>query len=160
MLYNNNPNIEFTSDDKLPEVRLSDGQMLDVLPLRNMVMFPGVLASISLARTKSQKLVKKAYESEKPIAVLTQRDEKTQDPTGDDLYNIGTASRIVRIFSMPDNSSMVILEGLARIECSEFEQTTTKGLRAKIEIKEEVFPKRTDRLHHSIYQWIFTIIIK
>lgn len=145
MLYNNNPNIEFTSDDNLPEVRLSDGQMLDVLPLRNMVMFPGVLASISLARTKSQKLVKKAYESEKPIAVLTQRDEKTQDPTGDDLYNIGTASRIVRIFSMPDNSSMVILEGLARIECSEFEQTTTKGLRAKIEIKEEVFPKRTDK---------------
>ncbi len=145
MLYNNNPNIEFMSDDNLPEVHLGDGQKLDVLPLRNMVMFPGVLASISLARTKSQKLVKKAYESEQPIAVLTQRDEKTQDPTGEDLYNLGTASRIVRIFSMPDNSSMVILEGLARIECSEFEQTASKGLRATIQIKEEIFPKRTDK---------------
>ena len=145
MLYNNNPNIEFSSDDNLPEVHLGDGQKLDVLPLRNMVMFPGVLASISLARTKSQKLVKKAFESEHSIAVLTQRDEKTQDPSGEDLYNLGTAARIIRIFSMPDNSSMVILEGLARIECSEFEQTSSKGLRAKIEIKEETFPRRNDK---------------
>lgn len=164
MLYNNNPNIEFTSDDNLPQTQLRDGQRLDVLPLRNMVMFPGVLASISLARIKSQKLVKKAFESEKPIAVLTQRDENTQDPTGEDLYNLGTAARIVRIYSMPDNSSIVILEGLARIECSEFEVTSTKGLKAKIEIQSEVFPRRTDKeflsLASEIKQKALTLLAK
>lgn len=164
MLYNNNPNIEFSSDDNLPQTQLGDGQRLDVLPLRNMVMFPGVLASISLARVKSQKLVKKAFESEKPIAVLTQRDENTQDPTGEDLYSLGTASRIVRIYSMPDNSSIVILEGLARIECSEFEVTSTKGLKAKIEIQSEVFPRRTDKeflsLASEIKQKALTLLAK
>lgn len=133
------------SDDNIPTLKLATGIVLDVLPLRNMSLFPGVLLSVNLARPRSQKLVKKAYEQELPLAVLTQHNESIEDPEGKDLYELGTAARIIRIFTMPDNTSMVILEGLVRIQCSEFTITRNKTIQAMIGVYQELIPKRSDK---------------
>lgn len=133
------------SDDNIPTLRIATGMEMDVLPLRNMYLYPGVLLSVNLARPRSQKLVKKAYEQELPLAVLTQRNESIEDPEGKDLYEIGTAARIIRIFTMPDNTSMVILEGLVRIQCENFTMTRSKTIQATINVCQELMPKRNDK---------------
>lgn len=133
------------SDDNIPTLKLATGMVLDVLPLRNMSLFPGVLLSVNLARPRSQKLVKKAYEQELPLAVLTQINESVEDPEGNDLYELGTAARIIRIFTMPDNTSMVILEGLVRIQCANFVTTRNKTIQATIGVYQELIPKRSDK---------------
>ena len=85
---------------------------IPVLPLRNMVLFPGVLLPVTVARPKSQRLVKNAFEQEKLLAVLCQKDRDKQEPKGEDLYNLGTAARVVRVLDLPDSSQMVILDFL------------------------------------------------
>lgn len=131
-------------DDDEHEFTLKDDELLDVLPLRNMVMFPGVLLSVNVARPRSRKLVKKAYENEKLLAVLAQRDSNVQDPEGKDLFEIGAAARVVRIFDLPDNSIVVILEGMYRIKVSEFSEAK-KQLRARVVEVPEVMPIKSDR---------------
>ncbi len=138
------------SDDNIPTLRIATGMVLDVLPLRNTYLFPGVLLSVNLARPRSQKLVKKAYEQELPLAVLTQHNESIEDPEGKDLYELGTAARIIRIFTMPDNTSMVILEGLVRIQCENFTMTRNKTIQATINVYQELIPKRNDKEFISI----------
>jgi len=124
---------------------LQNGDVLGVLPLRNMVLFPGVLLPVTVSRPKSQRLVVKAYEQEKPIAVCCQKERETQEPTAEDLYDFGTAARVVRVIELPDSSLMVILEGIDRIQVDEF--TTTRGnvIKARVTVVPEQFPKRGDK---------------
>lgn len=105
------------SDDS--ELNLESGEVLPILSLRNMVIFPGVLAPVVVARRKSLKLVRKAQERGDLIGVCTQKDPHTEDPTADDLYDMGTVAQIVRILEMPDNSTTVILEGKKRFRLGE-----------------------------------------
>ena len=102
------------SDDSGDMVPLEPNEVLPILPLRNMVLFPQVMLPITVARPKSLKLVRSMFKQEKLIGVCTQRDKNTEEPEAEDLYNIGVAARIVRIFEMPDNSVTVILEGQER----------------------------------------------
>ncbi|MCQ2333449.1 MAG: endopeptidase La [Paludibacteraceae bacterium] len=125
-------------------MKLKNGDVLGVLPLRNMVLFPGVLLPVTVARPKSQRLVKNAYEQEKLLAVCCQIDRDVQDPKEDDLYHLGTAARVVRVIELPDSSLMVILEGIDRIMVDEFTMVRNV-LKAKITIIPEVFPKRNDK---------------
>ena len=73
-----------------------------------------------ITRPRSRKLVEDAYKKEKRIAVVCQKESKTQDPKSDDLYTLGTTARVLRILNMPDNSIGVILEGFDRIAVDEF----------------------------------------
>lgn len=101
-----------TSNDKLP-------QKIPVLPLRNNVLFPGVVIPISVGREKSIKAVKKAYKESKYIAVLTQKDVNMDEPDFKDLYKIGTIARIIKLINMPDNGTTVILQGVKKCEATE-----------------------------------------
>ncbi len=130
-------------DDSTKEITLNDGDTLPILPLRNMVLFPGVMLPIAVARPSSLKLVRHAYKQEKPIGVCTQMDKRTEDPDFNDLYPMGVAARIVRIFEMPDNSVTVILEGLERFILGE-SVSKQPYLKARIQICEEIFPKEND----------------
>lgn len=92
---------------------------MPVLPLRNMVLFPSVVMPVVVGRTSSLKLIKDAYKQGKAIAVHCQKSPDTEEPTGKDLYDIGTAARVIRIFEMPDQTTTVILQGMQRIQLCE-----------------------------------------
>ena len=129
-----------------PSVKtLRNGDVLGVLPLRNMVLYPGVLLPVAVSRPKSQKLVINAYEQEKLLAVCCQKAKDTQEPKAEDLYNVGTAAHIVRIMDMPDGSIMVILEGIDRIHVDEFVTTRSNTIKATISVIPDIMPKRGDK---------------
>jgi ATP-dependent Lon protease len=94
-----------TNSDHLPKV-------LPILPLRNNVLFPGVVIPISVGREKSIKAVKKAYKENKYIGVIAQRDTKIEEPEPGDLYTMGTTAKIIKMLSMPDGGNTLILQGV------------------------------------------------
>lgn len=132
-------------NDRPNNAELHDGDLLGVLPLRNMVLFPGVLLPVAVTRPRSQKLVTNAYQQEKLLAVCCQKERDVQDPTAEDLYTLGTAARVARIIQLPDGSQMVILEGTDRIQVEEFTTTKTNLIKARVHVCPEYLPKRTDK---------------
>jgi ATP-dependent Lon protease len=92
---------------------------IPVLPLRNTVLFPGVVIPITVGRDKSIKAVGDAYKTNKLIAVLAQRDSSVEDPVATDLVNIGTVARIIKLIKMPDGGTTVILQGKRRFSLLE-----------------------------------------
>lgn len=137
------------NNDRQQTQKINDGDVLGLLPLRNMVLFPGVLLPVTVARPKSLKLVNSAFQNDKPIAVCCQKDAEVQEPKDDDIYPLGTAARVVRIFDLPDGSRTVILEGLERIMIDEV-VGKTPYLKAKVLLVPEVFPKRNDKQFMAI----------
>ena len=134
----------FEGDDVPSDSTPKTGDVLGVLPLKNMVLFPGVLLSVMITRPRSRKLVEDAFKKEQRIAVVCQKESKTEEPKSDDLYTLGTTARILRIFNMSDKSIGVILEGFERITVDEF-ITDKTAIKAKIHIVPEIFPKRGDK---------------
>ncbi len=90
---------------------------LPILPLRNTVLFPGVVIPITVARDKSIQLLKEANKtSEKLVGVVAQLSSETEEPGFDDLYKIGTVAVILRMIKMPDGSTMAVIQGKRRFE--------------------------------------------
>ena len=96
-------------NEKLPD-------SLPILPLRNMVLFPGVVIPITAGRDKSIKLIDDANAAGKIIGVVAQKNEEDEDPTIEDIHAIGTVARILRVLKMPDGTTTVILQGKKRFE--------------------------------------------
>lgn len=107
---------EEIASEKLPDT-------LPILPLRNTVLFPGVVAPITVGRDKSIALIKDAYKNKQIIGVTAQKDEKIEDPLPEDVYSIGTAARILKLLRMPDGNTMVILQGRKKILIKDIFQT-------------------------------------
>lgn len=107
---------------------------LPILPLRNTVLFPGVVIPITAGRDKSIKLIKDASNSSKVIGVVSQKDESIEDPEVKDLNQVGTVARILRVLKMPDGNTTVIIQGKKRFEIDRILETepyitaTIKGL--------------------------------
>jgi ATP-dependent Lon protease len=89
-------------------------ETIPLLPLRNNVLFPGVVIPISVGREKSIKAVKKAYKGNKLIGVLAQKDVQVEEPEPADLFNIGTIARIIKMLKMPDGGTTLIIQGVSR----------------------------------------------
>lgn len=89
-------------------------ESLPILPLRNMVLFPGVVIPITVGRDKSINLIKDAYKGNKTVGVVAQTDSEIEDPEFKDLYNVGTVAQIIKMLRMPDGSTMAILQGKKR----------------------------------------------
>jgi ATP-dependent Lon protease len=100
---------EEMSKEKLPE-------SLPILPLRNTVLFPGVVIPITAGRDKSIRLINEANAGDKIIGVVAQINEEDEDPTKNDIHQIGTVARILRVLKMPDGNVTVILQGKKRFE--------------------------------------------
>ena len=94
-------------------------EILPILPLKNAVLFPGVVIPITVGREKSIQLIKEYNRKDKIIGTATQRDSNVEDPQMHDLYPIGTLARIVKIIEMPDGSTSVIIHGKRRISFEE-----------------------------------------
>ena len=91
-------------------------ESLSILPLRNMVLFPGVVIPITAGRDKSIKLIDDANAAGKIIGVVAQKNEEIEDPTKNDIHTVGTVARILRVLKMPDGTTTVILQGKKRFE--------------------------------------------
>ena len=107
------------------EERLNAEEMpntLAILPLRNTVLFPGVVIPITVGRDKSIKLIKEANNGDKVIGVVAQKDAQVEDPQVDDLNVTGTVAKILRVFRMPDGNTTVIIQGQKRFDIQEFTQ--------------------------------------
>src|SRR6185436_6098017 len=89
---------------------------IPILPLRNTVLFPGVVLPITVGRDKSIKAVHDAYKTDKLIGVLAQKDSSVEDPSLNELVAVGTIARIIKVIKMPDGGTTVILQGKRRFK--------------------------------------------
>jgi ATP-dependent Lon protease len=108
------------------ERRLTESEIPDnlpILPLKNTVLFPGVVVPITVGRDRSLALVKEAYETDKTIGVVTQKDETIEDPDAKDMYKIGTAAQILKLIKMPDGSKSVVIQGRTIFSIEQFTQS-------------------------------------
>src|SRR6516225_3453338 len=87
---------------------------LPLLPLKNTVLFPGVVLPITVGRDKSIKAVNQAYKNDKLIGVLSQKDASVEEPVVDDMCGIGTVAKIVKLIKMPDGGTTIIIQGKRR----------------------------------------------
>ncbi|MFN9595942.1 MAG: endopeptidase La [Bacteroidota bacterium] len=103
---------ETMNSESVPEV-------LAILPLRNTVLFPGVVIPITVGRDRSIHLIKDAYKADKIIGVVAQKDSTIEDPNIDDLHPIGTVAHIIKMLRMPDGNTTVIIQGKRRFSVDE-----------------------------------------
>jgi ATP-dependent Lon protease len=108
-------------------------EVLPILPLRNTVLFPGVVFPITVGRDKSIKLIRDAYKGDKTIGVVAQRDPEVEDPGYNDLYNIGTVAYIIKMLRMPDGNTTVIIQGKRKFQMNEVVQESPY-LKARVSI--------------------------
>ena len=99
---------------------------LPILPLRNTVLFPGVIIPITIGRDRSIKLIKETYKGNKIIGVLSQKDPSIEVPMVEDLNKVGTVAHILKMLRMPDGNITAIIQGRKRFELSEIEITLKK----------------------------------
>jgi ATP-dependent Lon protease len=132
--------------EELPEI-------LPILPLRNTVLFPGVVIPITAGRDKSIKLINEANKGNKVIGVVSQKDENIEDPGLTDINPVGTVARILRVLKMPDGNTTVILQGKKRFEVTEI-LTSTPYITATIKEVPEARPHVEDDEFKAIIESI------
>ena len=112
---------------------------LPILPLRNMVIFPGVMLPISVGREKSLELVRQAYRKGKIAGTIAQRDVNVDDPEPKDLYNTGTIVQIMKVLEMPDGTTTIIVQGKQRFAIRNYLETEP-FITAEVDTIDEIIP--------------------
>lgn len=132
---------------------------LPILPLRNMVLFPGVVIPITAGRDKSIRLINDANADSKIIGVVAQKDEAVEEPGQNDIHPVGTVARILRVLKMPDGNTTVILQGKKRFE---IDTVTAEQpyLRATTKEVSEVKPGPEDKEFPAIIESIKDLAIQ
>ena len=114
-----------SNSDLIPLLTAEDEEALEkenlpksvpILPLRNTVLFPGVVIPISAGRDKAIKLINDANDSDKIIGVVAQIDKNIQDPSPKEIFNIGTVAQIIKVLKMPDGNLTIIIQGKKRFK--------------------------------------------
>ena len=114
------PLLSSLDEDKINKEEVP--KSLAILPLRNTVLFPGVIIPITVGRDKSVKLIKEVYKGSKTIGVVSQKKSDIEDPTFNDLNTVGTVAHIMKMLRMPDGNITVIIQGRKLIELQEMVQ--------------------------------------
>lgn len=109
---------------------------ISILPIKNTVLFPGVVIPITVTRQKSIRLIKKAYQGNRIIGVVAQKN-KADEPGIDDLYRVGTVARIIKMLVLPDGNTTIIIQGKNRFAIKEY-LSEEPFLTAKIELQQEL----------------------
>ena len=120
-----------------------DGENMPILPLRNMVLFPGVIMPVALGRKKSLNAVRYCHKKNAPIGVFAQKDAKVEDPSINDLNTNGTMAVVLKILEMPDGTSSAIMQGKARIGLLSLDNSEP-FVRGNVELREEEKASNTD----------------
>src|SRR3954464_9128551 len=135
------PIIPLNENDGENGVDIEVPKEIPLLPLRNTVLFPGVVLPITVGRDKSIKAVNDAYKADKLVGVVAQKDSEVEDPTVSDLEDIGTIARIVKLIKMPDGGTTVIIQGKSRFKVATI-LTDDPYFKATIEkLEEQEAPK-------------------
>lgn len=132
---------------------------LPILPLRNTVLFPGVVIPITAGRDKSIKLLNDANASDKIIGVVSQINEEDEDPNENQINKVGTVARILRVLKMPDGNVTVILQGKKRFEIEKV-TTVEPYLRATIKEVSEARPDKKDKEFSAIIDSVRELAIE
>jgi ATP-dependent Lon protease len=128
-----------SEEDEESGENLKVPDILPILPLRNTVLFPGIIIPITVGREKSIKLIREAYKKDKIIGTVAQRNPNINEPTGKDIYKVGTVAQILKILEMPDNSTSVIIQGKKRFEIKSI-VTEEPFLQAKVTVLRDKKP--------------------
>ena len=125
---------------------LAEAEMPETLPLltlRNAILFPETVIPVSIGREKSIKLVNEAYNSNRIIGAVAQIDVHTEDPGPNDIYEIGTLGKIVKIIEMPDDSITAIIQGIKRFRVLEV-PITEPYMMARVDYVNDIYPAKDD----------------
>ncbi len=150
-----------TPEDEEIINRESVPEILPILPLRNTVLFPGVVIPITAGRDKSIQLINDANNGDKVIGVVAQRNEDVEEPTSDDLHQTGVVAQILRVLKMPDGNTTVIIQGKKRFEVGEIIQDSPylkARVKEAIEDTEIGDPKEFDAIIDSIKEIALEVI--
>jgi ATP-dependent protease La len=141
------PIISDEDDDSADKLIVPD--LLPILPLRNTVLFPGVVIPITVGRDKSIKLIREAYKKDKIIGTVAQRNPNVNEPEGKDLFKVGTVAQILKILEMPDNSTSVIIQGKKRFELTSL-ITDEPYLQAHVTLIPDIKPDIIDKEFEAV----------
>lgn len=134
-------------EEKINREEIPD--ILPILPIRNTVLFPGVVIPITAGRDKSIKLIKDANRGNKTIGVVAQKNDLDEDPSIDDLYPIGTVAKILKVLKMPDGNTMLVIQGKKRFELGEVIEELPY-IKAKVTEFKELRPTAKDSEFNAI----------
>ena len=148
-----------TSDDEEAISKESLPETLSILPLKNTVMFPGVVIPITASRDKSIKLIKDSNTKDKLIGVVSQKDSKVQSPSLNDIHSTGTVAKILRVLKMPDGNVTVIIQGKKRFSIEQIISEETY-ITAKIKEIEELKPDKNNKEFGATIESIKDIALK
>ncbi len=136
------PLLSSEDEDTMQNEKIPD--ILPILPLRNTVLFPGVVIPITVGRDKSIQLIKDYNKGDKTIGVVAQKSDTVEEPSELDLYSVGTVAQIIKMLRMPDGNTTIIIQGKRRFKIDEFIQTEPYH-KAKVSPFDEVKPPKTDK---------------
>ena len=156
------PLFSFNEQDVENEPALEMDSLIPILPLRNTVLFPGVVIPITVGRDKSIQAVKAAYNKDKYIGVVAQKDGNIEDPTPADLCQIGTVAKIMKMIKMQDGGTTIIIQGKKRFELLEMkEEDPYFKAEVKVLVEEKVGPEDQNfQAHLSTIKDLATQIIQ
>ncbi len=144
--------IQMINPEQESELKPEDlPEELSILPIKNTVLFPGVVIPITVGRQKSIKLVKKAYQGNRIIGVIAQKNSQAEEPGTEDLYRTGTVARIIKMLVLPDGNTTIIIQGKNRFTIKEFLQEEPY-LTARIELQPEHVEKPNSKEAKALSQ--------
>lgn len=124
---------------------------LSILPIKNTVLFPGVVIPITVTRQKSIRLIKKAYQGNRIVGVIAQKTKNAEEPTAEDLYQYGTIARIIKMLVLPDGNTTIIIQGKNRFSVKQF-LNEDPYLTARVELLSDIKPEKKGHEHKALVQ--------
>ncbi|NDV82633.1 endopeptidase La [Bacteroides sp. 51] len=137
------------NEEQLFDIKVDIDGNIPILPLRNMMLFPGVFLPITVGRRSSMKVVKDAEKNKSFIAVFCQKEARIEQPTKQDLYPIGVIAKVVKILQMPDRTTTAILQGIRRTELLEIGQLRP-FLKGEVKLLDDDVPPKTDKEYAAL----------
>ena len=144
--YHNNNSFSMIADidgDFATVLDIKTPDTVDILPVRNMVLFPGIVAPITVGRESSMATIKRSEKTGGIIAVICQKDADVEKPEKSDLYEYGVFARVVKMLSLPGGTNTAIIQGLGRLKLNSVVRRGT-SFKGKVEPAKEVFPDKED----------------
>jgi len=134
-------------------------EALPILSLRNTVLFPGVVIPITVGRDRSIRLIKEAHKEEHRIGVVSQKNDDIEVPHGEDLNEVGTVAKVIKMLRMPDGSNTVILQGQKRFKWTEIVQEEPYMKARVVEYDAELLPQKDDE-HKALMESLKELAIE
>lgn len=136
--------IEISSPDEVMEDNDNLPELLNILPLRNTVLFPGIVIPVTVTRTKAIKLVKKAYRGDRILGIVAQVKQTQSEPTPEDLYKVGTIGNILKMIVLPDGNVTIIIQGRRRFQVNQYVKSSP-NIVANVTYVTDSFPKSSKK---------------